>query len=68
MLGSPVGDLLRHLLLKLFYGEEDRVDLHGLDGLFGDLTLQNHSLLLVLLLDRDVVLLQVLDDHGDAIV
>ena len=68
VLGRPVSDLLSHLLLELFDCQKDRVDLHGFDGLFVNLTLQDHSLLFVLLLDRNVVLLKVLDNHGDAVV
>ena len=68
MLCSPIGHLFLHLLLKLLDGEEYGVNLHGLDGLLAYFALQNHALLLILLLDGYVVLLKVLDDHADAVV
>ena len=68
MLGCPVSHLFVHLLLELFNGRQHRINLHILDRILRYLTLENHSLFLVLFLDRDAFFFEVLDDHGDAVV
>lgn len=55
VLCSRICHLLLHLRFELLNCEQHRVDLHLLDGILGDLTLQDHSLLFVLLVDLHAV-------------